>query len=266
VSSTSFNRARRVFGCVTGSSSVRVVALNIQHGGGRRIQAISDALLAPTPDVVVVSEFHVGPGGSRLLDQLFEAGMTEQAQAEPTSIEYPNTVAIASRLPLSNVHSPLGNSANRHRVLEVDVTSFTLGAVYFPLGKPKLTFWRDEFLPYAASRIGRPCLLIGDWNSGRHYLDEAGATLYAAREFEAMTEGGWVDAWRSLRPDGREYTWYSTHGNGFRLDHAFLSPPLSFRLMSAAYRHETRLSGVSDHSAIEIELAGWISKGATGRE
>jgi exodeoxyribonuclease III len=262
VSSTPFSHALCVFGFVKGSSSVRVVALNIQHGGGRRTQAISDALLAATPDVVVLSEFHVGPGGSRLLEQLFEAGLTEHAQAKPSSIEYPNTVAIASRLPLGNVQSPLGNSANRHRVLEVDVAGFTLGAVYFPLGKPKLAFWRDEFLPYAASRIGRPSLLIGDWNSGRHYLDESGATLHAAREFEAMTEAGWVDAWRSLRPDGREYTWYSTHGNGFRLDHAFLSPPLAPRLESAAYRHETRRSGITDHSAMDIELESWRPQGS----
>ena len=140
-------------------------------------------------------------------------------------------------------------------MLEVDVAGLTLGAVYFPLGKPKVAFWRDEFLPYAASRIERPCVLIGDWNSGRHYLDEAGATLYGAAEFEAMTGAGWTDAWRSLRPDAREYTWYSNYGNGFRLDHAFLSPSLAPRLVSSTYRHETRAHGVTDHSALVVELA-----------
>lgn len=236
-------------------TTVRVVALNIQHGGGRRTGAIADAIVAAKPDVVVLSEFHASPTGSKLLEQLAGAGLVEHAQGEPGSTSYPNSVAVASRLPLANARFPLAGSANGQRVLEVDVAGFTLGAVYFPLGKPKVAFWRDEFLPYAASRIERPCLLVGDWNSGRHHLDETGATLDGAAEFEAMTDTGWIDAWRSLRPDEREYTWYSTHGNGFRLDHAFLSPSLTSRLVSSAYRHETRAPGVSDHSALVVDLA-----------
>lgn len=237
-----------------GGSSVRVISLNIQHGSGSRIDALGDALVATSPDVVVLSEFHVGPGGSRLLHRLAEAGLSESEQGEPVLTAYPNTVAVASRLPLTNVCSPLGDSANRHRILEVDVAGFTLGAVYFPLADAKVKFWRDEFLPYAATRIGRPFLLVGDWNSGSHYVDETRATLDGAAEFGRMTQAGWIDAWRSLSPDGREYSWYSTHGNGFRTDHAFLSPPMARRLVSAVYRHETRVRGVTDHSALDIEL------------
>lgn len=234
---------------------MRVVALNIQHGGGRRTGAIVDAILAAGPDVVVLSEFHASPTGSTFLEQLAGAGLTEHVHGEPAATDYPNTVAVASRLPLANARFPLAeSSANRQRVLEVDVGGLTLGAVYLPLGKPKVAFWRDEFLPSAASRIDRPCLLVGDWNSGRHHIDEAGATLHGAAEFEAMTDTGWIDAWRSLRPAAREYTWYSTHGNGFRLDHAFLSPSLAPRLVSSAYRHETRTRGVSDHSALVVEF------------
>lgn len=235
---------------------MRVVALNIQHGGGRRTRAIADAILAAEPDVVVLSEFHASPTGSRLLEQLAGAGLTEHVHGEPAATDYPNTVAVASRLPLANARFPLAVcSANRKRVLDVDVAGLTLGAVYFPLGKPKVAFWRDEFLPYAASRIDRPSLLIGDWNSGRHHIDEDRATLDGAAEFEAMTDTGWIDGWRSLRPDEREFTWYSNHGHGFRLDHAFLSPSLAPRLVSSVYRHETRTRGVTDHSALVVELA-----------
>lgn len=237
---------------------MRVVALNIQHGGGRRTRAIADAILAAEPDVVVLSEFHASPTGSRLLEQLAAAGLTEHAHGEPAATDYPNSVGVASRLALTNARFPLAaSSANRQRILEVDVGGLTLGAVYFPLGKPMVAFWREEFLPYAASRIEQPCLLVGDWNSGLHHLDETGATLHGAAEFGTMTNTGWVDGWRRLHRDGREYTWYSTFGNGFRLDHAFLSPSLAPRLLSSVYRHETRASGVSDHSALIVELAAW---------
>lgn len=39
------------------------------------------------------------------------------------------------------------------------------------------------------------------------------------------------------------------------MHHAFLSPSLAPRLVSSAYRHETRTPGVSDHSALVVELA-----------
>lgn len=234
---------------------MRIVALNIRHGGGRRIDAIANAILAHEPDVVVLSEFHASQNGSRLLEKLAEAGLADRAQGEPGSTAYPNSVAIASRLALTDARFPLVGSANGQRVLEVDVGGLIVGAVYFPLGKPKVDFWRDEFLPYAATRIGRPTVLVGDWNSGRHLIDETGATLDGSVEFETMTNTGWVDAWRSQHPNDHEYTWYSAFGNGFRLDHAFLSPSVAPRLVWSRYDHDTRRPGVTDHSALVVELA-----------
>ena len=133
--------------------------------------------------------------------------------------------------------------------------SLVAGA-YFPLKKPKVEFWRNEFLPYAERHVAEAAILLGDWNSGQPYLDEAGATLYAAREFASLSEMGWVDAWRSTHGDGREFTWYSVkpHFNGFRIDHAFLSPSLAPRLLGARYDHSTRETGATDHSALVVDL------------
>ena len=72
---------------------MRVVALNIQHGGGRRTRAIADAILAAEPDVVVLSEFHASPTGSRLLEQLAAAGLTEHAHGEPAATDCPHSTS-----------------------------------------------------------------------------------------------------------------------------------------------------------------------------
>ena len=68
---------------------------------------------------------------------------------------------------------------------------------------------------------------------------------------------GWVDAWRDRNPEGREFTWFSPRPdqNGFRLDHAFLSPTLASRLRDVRYDHSTRESHASDHSALVVDLA-----------
>jgi hypothetical protein len=41
---------------------------------------------------------------------------------------------------------------------------------------------------------------------------------------DRIAEIGFCDLWRRRNPEVREYSWFSTRGNGFRIDHAFLSP------------------------------------------
>jgi len=232
---------------------LRIVTLNIRHGGGSHIDAIAAALVRHDADVLVLSEYHANDSGCLLRDRLRDAGYLHWADGCPPVGT--NSVAVTSRTPFAGTALPLGESANRHRVVEVAVDGFTLGAVYFPQKAAKVTFWREEFLPLAAVQLTQPYVFIGDWNTGRHYADEAGATFFAAAEFVALSNTGWTDAWRSLHPQERDYTWFSTAGNGFRLDHAFLSPSLAPRLADARLSHTERLERVTDHSALIVELA-----------
>ncbi len=70
-----------------------------------------------------------------------------------------------------------------------------------------------------------------------------------------MAELGFEEAWRSLNGDKREYTWRSNRGNGFRIDHAFLSRALRGRLIDARYSHRERDSKISDHSLMIVDFA-----------
>lgn len=236
---------------------LRIVGLNILHGGLRRATAIAAALERLDPDVVVMPEAWPSERGRPLWDRLAGIGLTHLETAESDTPDVPSSVAIASRTPMSDVTEPLAGSLNRQRVLEATVGDVVVVGVYFPLNREKVTFWREEFLPYAQARVAGSLALLGDWNSGRHFEDEAGRTLLGAKEFEAMSAMGWTDAWRSRNPDGREFTWYSPrpYRNGFRLDHAFLSPSVAPRLLDTHFVHETREERVSDHSALVVDLA-----------
>ncbi|MCI4354802.1 MAG: hypothetical protein L3K06_05490 [Thermoplasmata archaeon] len=127
----------------------------------------------------------------------------------------------------------------------------------FPLKPYHVPFWRDEFRAYAETRLGVPTLLVGDWNTGDRILDAETVMAYGSPECAQMAAMGWRDAWRSLHPEAREYTWFSRkpHCNGFRIDHAFVSPPLASRLTAAHYDHRIRELGATDHSALVVELA-----------
>jgi exonuclease III len=107
-----------------------------------------------------------------------------------------------------------------------------------------------------ATPAGFPhALAIGDFNTCRAYLDEVGAIDVTAHYMDAIEQIGFHDLWRRRYPDGREYSWFSTRGNGFRIDHAFLSQDLAARAGTIRYSHEDRIAGLSDHSPLILELA-----------
>jgi len=85
-------------------------------------------------------------------------------------------------------------------------------------------------------------------------VDEPGAIDAMAHFMDSMDAIGFRDLWRHRYPDGREFTWYSHRGNGFRIDHAFLSPSLAARAGVIRYSHEERLAGLSDHSVLLLDL------------
>lgn len=64
---------------------------------------------------------------------------------------------------------------------------------------------------------------------------------------------GFIDAFRALHGYARkEPSWVFRHGGGWRLDHAFVSAELE--PVAATYHHAWRDNGLSDHSAIEVDL------------
>jgi len=94
-----------------------------------------------------------------------------------------------------------------------------------------------------------------DFNTGKHRVDEDGATFFSADCIDALEGAGWVDPWRSRNLLAREFTWFSHAGNGFRLDHACASPALAPCVSSAWHDQTPREAGVSDHAALVVDLA-----------
>jgi exonuclease III len=142
-------------------------------------------------------------------------------------------------------------------------SGFALGALHIPTasaprgqrrGESKTRFW-DAVLLAAADRIDEPFLFVGDLNTGQHRIDEPGCTFVCADRFERLAASGWTDAWRHFNGAAFEPTWISSAGTPYRLDHAFVSPALLPRLTACRYSHAEREAGVSDHSALVVEIA-----------
>jgi exonuclease III len=112
----------------------------------------------------------------------------------------------------------------------------------------------EFLLALPKSHLREPSILIGDFNTGKHYIDEKGKTFYCAKHFCQLETVGWIDAWRQHHGDRKEFTWFSNANNGFRVDHAFVSPTLFPRVRKVWYSHRERELKISDHSVLLLDL------------
>jgi len=229
----------------------KVVTWNIRHGGGKRVRQVFEVLSHETPDVVVLTEFQSGPTGDTLSRGLLDLGLLHQASA--SSDPRRNSVLIAARDRFSSDLPARTLRGYEHRCIRARFDDLELIGVYFPQNRAKAALF-DLLLAQAAFALSSYSALVGDFNTGRHYVDESGATFLCADRFAALLSQGWVDAWRERNPKTSEFSWFSSAKNGFRIDHALLSPILYARLHRAYYLHEPRENGVSDHSMLCIEF------------
>jgi exonuclease III len=229
---------------------MRLLAWNIRQGGGSRLPRIADALAHHEADILVLSEYRGGEAAVRLRAALETLGYRYATALAPPPSR--SGVLIAARCAFRDqgeVHSALPEP---YRMVGVELPAFRLVGIYMPNLLAKVPYW--EKLIATLSKTGGQALAIGDFNTCRPYLDEAGAIDRTAHYMDRMAEIGFCDLWRRRNPERREYSWFSTRGNGFRIDHAFLSDALAARVGAIRYSHEERLGGISDHSPLILEL------------
>ena len=230
---------------------MRLLAWNIRQGGGTRLPAIAAALGRHSADVLVISEYRGGDSGERLRAAVSALGYVHHSSAVPPP--GCNGVLIASRLPLVE-HQPIAaGPLEAYRLVGVEIGAVLLCGVYMPNLLKKVPYWQ-RLIDSLAAHAGREALAIGDFNTCRPYLDEAGAIDATAHFMDLIEAIGFCDLWRRRNPERREFSWYSTRGNGFRIDHAFLSAPLAARAGDVRYSHDERQAGLSDHSPLVIDL------------
>lgn len=230
---------------------MRLVTLNLRHGGKRHMAAILESLLGHGADVLVLTEFRGNPAGEALRRGLSGGGLVHQAvsPAQPPG----NGILIAARQAFRRSPSSL-LCFDPVRMLQVRFERFSLLGLHLPNLRAKIPHW-NALLRLARINSNAPRIYAGDFNTGLFPLDGEGFRFTCAEQMEALERRGWVDAWRHLHPQEQEFTWVSHRGRGFRLDHAFLSPPLGPLLRRAAFDHSYRERGYSDHSALEVDVA-----------
>ena len=244
---------------------MRLLSWNIQHGGGSRILRIVEELSAYDPDVVAVTEYRTTPGIA-LRAAMKDRGLPFCETTNPPGNR--NGIAVFSRTP-PNLKPCPAPAESQVRWLDIELPEYGFGVSILhimaagsgmksPCNLAKISFW-NAVLRAAEGRLHEPQLLIGDWNTGAHRLDESGKTFICSEHFARLSAMGWTDMWRHHHPGTTEFTWYSkfkggVRANGFRLDHAFATPTLRPRVSSCRYSHIERDAGVTDHSMVIVDV------------
>jgi len=235
---------------------MKILSWNIRQGGGRQTERITDAIIGHGPDVVVLTEYQ--PERGPLLRSAFESHGLHHIDATAPGPKR-NGVLIAARAPFVRRSPPADIGAFEGRWLEVEFPKkqFALAGVYLPDKKPGLVpFWKLIHAAAEQRRAGH-FLFVGDFNTGHTPLDAENDAFSCDCYFTGMGMLGFTELWRHRHRGKLEYTWYSNNRgrrNGFRIDHAFASAGMLRRIRGCEYSHREREAGLSDHSALLVEV------------
>lgn len=228
---------------------------NILHGGGaRRMPEITLALLEHNADIIALTEYRTTIGG-QIRGILDDHGWCHQVTTEPPAGT--NGILLAAKSPLELVEGDRtadieGRLLQAHWQ-QADTTIIVAHVPDKSSERARLICWR-KLLELARTRRDANCIVLGDFNTGRHHLDEPGRSFTCTALLGELAAIGYADAWRALHPEAREFSWTSHSGNGFRIDSAFVSARLRPRVLGASYSHGERERRVSDHSALIVTL------------
>lgn len=154
--------------------------------------------------------------------------------------------------------TPAGSPSGELLLVTLQSGIHVLGC-YFPQSKQKAPFF-SRAAEFGAALNNAPFLVVGDLNTGRNDVDrsERGVKFALEDEFISLSRTtGLVDLWRQEHGErALEWTWL-TAKNGFRIDHAFGNQALlgRFSVVGCRYDHSPRNFGLSDHSAMVLDLA-----------
>jgi exonuclease III len=214
-------------------------------------EALADAGLAHS--VSALDDFTPPP--PRRLGVLTAARDPVTVLAPPAGLPWAERVVMArvdaaEPFAVVNVHSPISPSPDLAKVRTHEVLAAALALAWDPpvvlcgdLNTPRRELGGLDVLTFAHESNGavRP-------ERGERWVAAEKALVLGLREH------GYVDAFRALHGyEEREPSWtYPRGGGGYRIDHVLVR---GLEPVAAAYAHDWRVAGLSDHSALVVDLA-----------
>jgi exonuclease III len=243
-------------------TSLRIVAWNIQQGGDTRREPITAHLVEWRPDVCILLEYGNTDASRWVRNRLEDTGLSSRIETIDVRRYYEYGMLVAARWPLHVLGDQLeGARARRWRLVQAD------GPLPLVIGCAHVTnrserpgnkyHFLQSLVELKRSWTHGAGLIVGDFNTGQQGIDEETPYFndWEQAFMETMVADGWADGFRHLHGDERAYSWWRRiegQMQGFRMDHAFVSPALLPHLQSCDLVYD---ENASDHAALVIDLA-----------
>lgn len=251
-----------------------ILTINMQAAAPARAQRLLTWLLARDDDVIILTETSNGTGTQHLLTELGAAGLTVTHQPSPDG---DRGGAIATRVPSRPApHLTAGISLPGRApavTLDTDPAVTVLG-LYVPSSDraPTKVTKKRAFLTTVQDTLAtmraadRAHLVVGgDYNviSRDHQPRYSGFLAFEYEFLDTLSDLGLADIHQSLHPGVQAHSWIGRGGNGYRFDYLHAGPGLQPHLTAAAYLHQPRLDGLTDHAAhtVNIDVQATVERG-----
>jgi exodeoxyribonuclease III len=199
------------------------------------------------------------PAGRRLLGVLTAARTPLRRLPAPPEAPWPERVLCCAtgEVEVVNVHSPIAPAPDwakvrTHEAVAAYVEARGRAAMMLcgDLNTPRRELPNGDVLTFAYDSAGRLRPERGErWDRAERAL------------VHGLRRRGWADAFRALHGyDGRHASWtFPRDRGGWRLDHVLVQ---GLRPVASAYAHDWRRAGLSDHSALVVDLAAETERAA----
>lgn len=228
-----------LFYTINEKPAMLVITQNLRHWGGNRFTQLLNECIRRDPDILILTERR---NNKQELYARLNIPYHQYAITDVPDIQ--NTVCILTKKPSQLV------STYENNVLTIVNNWIVIRWVYFPQKKEK----KKVFDYISSTIVNTSSLVIGDFNTGKHLIDEKWKTFYCHQEFSYLSDEKMTDARRTRHNDIKDYSRYSNAGNWFRIDHVLVTDDINQRITQIAYDHSTREEKLSDHSMMTLTL------------
>ena len=237
--------------------NMRVVSWNVKRAA-KTAGPVADAIKYYRPSLVALQEFNESISGGKILSESLGAAGYVRAGHPARAAPFRTIIFALESVSLEPL--PVDLKACDPFWTEVKYRDVGVSAVHIPLQTKTTTALREahwKSVLFLAKSVGSAKrLIIDDFNTTRHHIDEIGKSVPGDNLLRDLEAASWTEAWRELHhnPALPQYAWQHPTRSQFRLDQAWLSPALQPCLKEVQYDHDVRLERLSDHSMMIVDF------------